>query len=79
MQNAAFDFLVCVRQPYPWSMRYDEDVGRCHCILMLFFLAYPVEPTEITLEKESINAEMMLFMPKPEPSRSHRMHILHIF
>ncbi len=35
---------MCVRQPYQWRTRCDEDVGRCHCILMLF-LTYLVEPT----------------------------------
>ncbi len=35
---------MSVRLPYQWCTRCDEDVGRCHCILMLF-LAYPVEPT----------------------------------
>ncbi len=28
---------MCIRQPYQWHTRCDEDVGRCHCIFMLFF------------------------------------------
>ncbi len=37
--------ILGVRQAaYRWRTRRDEDVGRCHCILMLF-LIYPVEPT----------------------------------
>ncbi len=35
---------MCVRQPYQWRTRCDEDVGRYHCIFMLF-LTYTVEPT----------------------------------
>ncbi len=35
---------MCVSLPYQWCTRCDEDVGRCHCIVMLF-LTYPVEPT----------------------------------
>ncbi len=58
----------------------NDNVGRCHCILMLFFLADPVEPTGYvvhsnTVEKSNINAEMMLFMSKLEPSR-HTEHFL---
>ncbi len=37
--------ILGVRQAaYQWRTRCDEDVGRCHCILMLF-LTYPVKPT----------------------------------
>ncbi len=43
MQNIVFKFQVSVRLPYQWHTRCDEDVGKCHCILMIFF-AYPVEP-----------------------------------
>ncbi len=72
-----------IRQPYQWRTRCDEYVGRYHCILMLF-LAYPVEPNGYVVHskyngKENINAEMMLFMLKLKPSRSHRTHILRIF
>ncbi len=32
-----------------------------------------------TAEKENINAEMVLFMSKLKPNRSHRTRILRIF
>ncbi len=35
---------MSVRQLYLWCTRCDEDIVRCHCILMLI-LAYAVEPT----------------------------------
>ncbi len=63
----------------------DPCIRGCHCILMLF-LAYPVEATRCgaatlfiqnIVEKENINAEMMLFTSKLEPSRSHRTYLLH--
>ncbi len=60
-----------VRQPYQWRTRCDEDVGRCHCIFMLFFLLIQLNPLatlfiQNTAEKENINAEMMLFYVKTE-------------
>ncbi len=45
--------------------RCDDDVGRCHYILMLF-LAYTVEPTGYFVHSKCINAEMMLFTSKLE-------------
>ncbi len=43
MQNVAFKFYVSGRQSCQWLTRCVENVGRCHCILILF-LVYPVEP-----------------------------------
>ncbi len=43
-QSAAFECYVRARQLYQWCTRCDEDVVRCHCILMLL-LTYAVEPT----------------------------------
>ncbi len=54
---------------------------RCHCILMFFFLACPVEPTHAVLhiqniaEKENINVEKMLFTSKMKVVHTERIFI----